>query len=61
MRARGYKPFGTNSEQDVLLDQIITFSTPVSQGLLGVFDLDGCLFDHLRCLARYHLSWICFR
>ena len=39
MRARGYKPFGTNLQQDALLDRIITEAKP---GTVGVFDLDGC-------------------
>ena len=41
MRARGYKPFGTNLEQDTLLDRIINQAKP---GTVGVFDLDGCVW-----------------
>ena len=42
MRARGYKPFGSNAEQDALLDRIIALAQP---GTVAVLDLDGCLFD----------------
>lgn len=52
MRARGYKPFGTNLEQDALLDQIIAEAKP---GTVGVFDLDGCLFDtRIRLVTIFH-------
>ena len=52
MRARGYKPFGTNPEQDRLLDQIIERAKP---GMVGVFDLDGCLFDtRIRLVSIFH-------
>lgn len=52
MRARGYKPFGTNLEQDALLDRIIERAKP---GMVGVFDLDGCLFDtRIRLVSIFH-------
>ena len=52
MRARGYKPFGTNLDQDALLDRIIAESKP---GTVGVFDLDGCLFDTcIRLVTIFH-------
>jgi hypothetical protein len=52
MRARGYKPFGTNLEQDTLLDRIIAQAKP---GTVGVFDLDGCLFDtRIRLVTIFH-------
>lgn len=52
MRARGYKPFGTNAEQDDLLDRIIAKAAP---GMVGVFDLDGCLFDtRIRLVTIFH-------
>jgi len=52
MRARGYKPFGTNLEQNALLDQIIEAAKP---GTVGVFDLDGCLFDtRIRLVTIFH-------
>ena len=52
MRARGYKPFGTNLQQDVLLDRIIAEAKP---GTVGVFDLDGCLFDtRIRLVTIFH-------
>ena len=52
MRARGYKPFGTNLEQDTLLDRIINQAKP---GTVGVFDLDGCLFDtRIRLVTIFH-------
>ena len=50
MRARGYKPFGTNIEQDVLLDRINTLAKP---GTVGVFDLDGCADTRIR-LTIFH-------
>ena len=52
MRARGYKPFGTNVEQNALLDQIIEEAKP---GTVGVFDLDGCLLDtRIRLVTIFH-------
>ena len=52
MRARGYKPFGTNLEQDALLDRIIAQAKPDA---VGVFDLDGCLFDtRIRLVTIFH-------
>jgi phosphoglycolate phosphatase-like HAD superfamily hydrolase len=52
MRARGYKPFGTNLEQDALLDRIIA---EAKSGTVGVFDLDGCLFDtRIRLVTIFH-------
>jgi phosphoglycolate phosphatase-like HAD superfamily hydrolase len=52
MRARGYKPFGTNIEQDALLDRIIA---EAKSGTVGVFDLDGCLFDtRIRLVTIFH-------
>jgi hypothetical protein len=52
MRARGYKPFGTNLEQNALLDQIIEEAKP---GTVGIFDLDGCLFDtRIRLVTIFH-------
>ena len=52
MRARGYKPFGTNLEQDALLDRIIGRA---KSGTVGVFDLDGCLFDtRIRLVCIFH-------
>ena len=52
MRARGYKPFGTNLEQDALLDRIVSHA---DVGTVGVFDLDGCLFDtRIRLVTIFH-------
>ena len=52
MRARGYKPFGTNLEQDALLDRIVAVAKPET---VGVFDLDGCLFDtRIRLVTIFH-------
>ena len=44
-RARGYSPFETSAEQDALLDRIIATATQHGEAGVGVFDLDGCLFD----------------
>ena len=43
MRARGAEPLFASAEQDALLDRIA--ATAVA-GSVGVFDLDGCLFDN---------------
>ena len=52
MRARGYKPYGSNLEQDALLDRIIGRA---KSGTVGVFDLDGCLFDtRIRLVTIFH-------
>ena len=40
--SRGYFELGTSQHQDDLLDQMIALAKP---GTVGVFDLDGCLFD----------------
>lgn len=47
-QARGYLPLHTSDEQDALLDRIIGAAGEAAGRLpsaLGVFDLDGCLFD----------------
>ena len=44
-RARGYSPFETSPEQDTLLDQIVDHAKLTGAEGVGVFDLDGCLFD----------------
>lgn len=44
-RARGYSPFETSPEQDQLLDSIIACAGQHGSAGVGVFDLDGCLFD----------------
>ena len=43
MRARGAEPLFASAEQDALLDRIAATAV---HGSLGVFDLDGCLFDN---------------
>jgi hypothetical protein len=42
MRSQGYFPFGSSLHQDNLLQQMIDTA---DVGTVGVFDLDGCLFD----------------
>jgi len=44
-RSRGYAPFECSHEQDALLDRIIAHAQSQGDGGVGVFDLDGCLFD----------------
>jgi hypothetical protein len=44
-RARGYSPFENSSEQDALLDRMIARAAQEGTAGVGVFDLDGCLFD----------------
>ncbi len=44
-RARGYSPFETSPDQDQLLDGIIAEASAHGGAGVGVFDLDGCLFD----------------
>ncbi len=44
-RARGYSPYETSPEQDALLDQIVAHAGSTGSAGVGVFDLDGCLFD----------------
>ena len=44
-RARGYSPFETSPEQDTLLDKIVSHAESTGSQGVGVFDLDGCLFD----------------
>jgi hypothetical protein len=44
-RARGYAPFETSEAQDSLLDRIIDTAQQHGDSSVGVFDLDGCLFD----------------
>ena len=41
-RSRGYAPRASSSYQDELLDHMLTYANEDS---VGVFDLDGCLFD----------------
>jgi phosphoglycolate phosphatase-like HAD superfamily hydrolase len=43
VRARGAEPLFASAEQDALLDRILATAVP---GSVGVFDLDGCLFDN---------------
>jgi phosphoglycolate phosphatase-like HAD superfamily hydrolase len=43
VRARGAEPLFASAEQDALLDRVAGSAVP---GALGVFDLDGCLFDN---------------
>jgi hypothetical protein len=45
-RARGHSPFETSAEQDALLDRILDVARSGGEGTVGVFDLDGCLFDN---------------
>lgn len=65
MRARGAEPLFASAEQDALLDRIA--ATAVADSL-GVFDLDGCLFDNrprqiriLRELASRENLWELYR
>ncbi len=44
-RARGYSPYESSTEQDALLDSIVATAASFGAGGVGVFDLDGCLFD----------------
>ena len=44
-RARGYSPFESSPEQDQLLDAIVGRAARHGTDGVGVFDLDGCLFD----------------
>jgi hypothetical protein len=44
-RSRGYSPYETSAEQDALLDAIICRAGEIGAAGVGVFDLDGCLFD----------------
>lgn len=46
MRANGYTPRATSPEQDALLDGIVEAARQAGDGSVGVFDLDGCLFDN---------------
>jgi len=64
MRAQGYSPFGASAEQDELLNEMISTAGP---GMVGVFDLDGCLFDTryrqitiFREFANRHQCWEIF-
>lgn len=41
-RSRGFCPRGASEEQDALLDRMLSTA---HRGCVGVFDLDGCLFD----------------
>lgn len=51
-RARGYQPFGSSLKQDQILDQIVSLA---EEGTVGVFDLDGCLFDsRYRQVVIFH-------
>jgi len=43
LRARGAEPLFASAEQDALLDRIVATAVP---GSVGVFDLDGTLFDN---------------
>ena len=43
-RARGYDPLHTSPDQDALLARLDAH-VQSQQGAVGVFDLDGCLFD----------------
>ena len=43
MRARGAEPLFASADQDALLDRIMATAVHSS---VGVFDLDGCLFDN---------------
>ena len=52
MRARGYSPFGASEKQDAVLDNIVDLA---EEGTVGVFDLDGCLFDsRYRQVVIFH-------
>ena len=44
-RARGYSPYESSTDQDQLLDSIVENSKTHGSEGVGVFDLDGCLFD----------------
>jgi hypothetical protein len=44
-RSRGYSPFEASPEQDALLDAMVATSSVFGERGVGVFDLDGCLFD----------------
>ena len=51
-RARGYAPLHVSAEQDALLERLVARAKQAAEaatasgGLaVGVFDLDGCLFD----------------
>ena len=45
-RARGYRPRFASPQQDALLDRFIAAARAAGDGGVGVFDLDGCLFDN---------------
>ena len=56
MRAQGYSPFGSSPEQDIILDEMVSVA---EEGTVGVFDLDGCLFDTRQrqvCIFREYAS-----
>ncbi len=42
----GYTPFATSPAQDVVLSQIADAAAQAPEGAVGIFDLDGCLFDN---------------
>jgi len=44
-RSRGYAPHASSPEQDALLDEITASAARAGTTGVGVFDLDGCLFD----------------
>jgi phosphoglycolate phosphatase-like HAD superfamily hydrolase len=54
-RARGYSPYESSTEQDQLLDSIVENSKTHGSEGVGVFDLDGCLFDTRFC--QVHIFW----
>lgn len=43
-RARGYQPLHRSAEQSALLARVVAFAE-ANAGAVGVFDLDGCVFD----------------
>jgi hypothetical protein len=44
-RSRGYSPYASSEAQDALLDRIVSRAHDGGEQTVGVFDLDGCLFD----------------
>ena len=44
-RSRGYSPFSSSTEQDALLERVVDAARQGGESTVGVFDLDGCLFD----------------
>lgn len=50
--AAGHTPLHTSVAQDAVLDRILDRARAAGRGGVGVFDLDGCLFDNRRRQVR---------